>query len=1101
MRVDPTMINASMNRLKSYLRKNGQSQKFAEGEPILRSELFSSEQMGQHGKILACMHVLGPKVKTNQQLLYRLAENETILQDVHDIITEAVKANRQITPAGEWLLDNFYLIEEQIRIARKHLPKGYIKELPRLLNGPSAGLPRVFDIAKEIISHGEGRVDSESLSLLVGSYQTITTLKLGELWAIPIMLRLALIENLRRVAARVASGRIDRDLADSWADKLIEIAEKDPKSLILVIADMARSDPPMSTPFVSEFVRRLQGLSPALAFPLTWIEQRLAETNQTIVQLIQYGNQQQAADQVSISHSIGSLRFLGTMDWREFVESLSHVDKILQRDPSGSYLSMDFNTRDHYRHVIENISKKSSLSEIEVSEQSIKLAEKGSVLKGSADRRAHVGYYLIGKGLPQLERIANIKHSFFSKCRRAISRVPLLFFLGSIMILTITLSWGLFEKVQRDGMESWHLWIFSILLLISTSYISVSLVNWLSTLFVKPKPLPRLDYSKGIPPQSRTLVVVPTMIFNAQNIEDLVMELEVRFLANQDENLHFGLLTDYKDALQEHLEEDESLIQLISKKITELNEKYQGNNKDTFFLFHRPRRWNPQDRKWMGYERKRGKLSDLNSLLREEAQDKFSHIIGNRKVLKRIKYVITLDTDTQLPRDSARQFIGAMSHPLNKPKYDERKHRVTEGYSILQPRVAASLTGTNKSKYAKLFGSEPGIDPYTRVISDVYQDLFGEGSFIGKGIYEVDSFTQALKDHFPENRILSHDLIEGCYARSGLLSDVLLFEDYPASYNQDVTRRSRWIRGDWQLIPWILPVLPKYNSHSRKNPISILSWWKIFDNLRRSLIPFALILLLLTGWTILSSSLFWTGVVIGIIFIPSLLNSLVFLFQKPVEVHIRQHLITTGQSAASQLEQAAFFLSSLPHEAFYSMNALLRTCWRLIISKKRLLEWNTSVKSDHHSSFKLIESFRTIWISPFIASLATTGILLYFPEIPILAWLIIGLWFIFPLVAWWLSRPIVPRVARLTDKQFLFLRNLSRKTWFFFETYVGPEENWLPPDNFQEYPVSVIAHRTSPTNIGLSLLANLSAYDFGYIYTRELLERTSKTFETMNLLE
>ena len=380
------------------------------------------------------------------------------------------------------------------------------------------------------------------------------------------------------------------------------------------------------------------------------------------------------------------------------------------------------------------------------------------------------------------------------------------------------------------------------------------------------------------------LLFLPCLL-NTQNIEDLAEALEVRFLANQDKNLHFGLLTDFKDAAQEKLEEDDQLIQLVSKKITELNEKYPGENKDTFFLFHRPRKWNPKDRIWMGYERKRGKLSDLNSLLRGGPENMFSLIIGNTEVLQKIKYVITLDSDTQLPRDSARQFIGAMSHPLNKPKYDTKKHRVTDGYSILQPRVAVSLPGTNRSRYAKLFGSEPGIDPYTRAISDVYQDLFGEGSFIGKGIYDVDSFEQTLKDRFPENRILSHDLLEGCYARSGLLSDVLLFEEYPASYRTDVNRRSRWIRGDWQLIPWLFPFLPKVNGASRKNPLSLLSWWKILDNLRRSLIPLALTLLLLSGWTILSSSWFWTLVVIGIILIPSLIISVVYIFQKPEEVN------------------------------------------------------------------------------------------------------------------------------------------------------------------------------------------------------------------------
>ena len=1101
MKIGPSIINDSLLRLKSHLWENDLSQKYADGQPPMRSELFSAEQMEQYGKTLAGLHILGPRVDPDQQLLSRLSENEAILLEVHDLVSEAVKANRQITPAGEWLLDNFYLIEEQIRTGRKHLPKGYSKELPRLLNGPSAGLPRVYDIAKEIISHGEGHIDPESLRRFVSAYQTVTTLKLGELWAIPIMLRLALIENLRRIAVRVASGRIDRNLADSWADKMTHIAEKDPTSLILVIADMARSHPPMSTSFVSEFVRRLQGQSPALAFPLTWIEQRLSESNQTTVQLIQFENQQQAADQVSISNSIGSLRFLSALDWREFVESMSHVEQLLHDDPAQAYTSMDFNTRDHYRHVIEKMAKKCSFSEIEVARKSLELAKNGAELNGPEDRTAHVGFYLIGKGLHQLERLIKLKYTLSSICKKTIFRFPLFFYLGSIVLLTLTFCWGILEKAHSDGIGNWLLLALGLLLTLCTSYISIAFVNWLVTLFIKPNPLPRLDYSKGIPQESRSLVVVPTMLLSIQNIEDLAEALEVRFLANQDKNLHFGLLTDFKDAKQEKSEEDDQLIQLISKKITDLNEKYPGENNDNFFLFHRPRKWNPKDQIWMGYERKRGKLSDLNSLLRGGPENVFSTIIGNTSVLKEIRYVITLDTDTQLPRDSARQFIGAMAHPLNKPKYDIIKHRVTDGYSILQPRVAVSLTGTNRSRYAKLFGSEPGIDPYTRAISDVYQDLFGEGSFIGKGIYDVDLFEQTLKDRFPENRILSHDLLEGCYARSGLLSDVLLFEEYPASYKTDVNRRSRWIRGDWQLIPWLFPILPKLNGASRKNPLSLLSWWKILDNLRRSLIPLALTLLLLSGWTILSSPWFWTLIVMGIILIPSLIISVVYLFQKPEEVLLRQHLLAVGQSAARQFYQAVFMLISLPYEAYYSTHALLLTCWRLIISKKRLLEWNSATREEYHSRFEIIKSYQIMWISPVSAILSATCLSILYPLNLVMIWPIIGLWFLFPVIAWWISRPLLPHIAKLTVRQYRFLRELSRKTWSFFETFVGHDDNWLPPDNFQEHPVSVIAHRTSPTNIGLSLLANLSAHDFGYIYTGELLDRTSNAFKTMSSLE
>ncbi len=385
-------------------------------------------------------------------------------------------------------------------------------------------------------------------------------------------------------------------------------------------------------------------------------------------------------------------------------------------------------------------------------------------------------------------------------------------------------------------------------------------MNWAVTLLAVPHPLPRLDYSDGIPPESKTLVVVPTMLVSEKNIEDLAEALEVRFLANQDHNLFFALLTDFRDADKEVMPEDVPLLELARQKIEELNEKYRDPKGGRFFLFHRPRRWNPREKLWMGYERKRGKLADLNSYLRGGARESFSLVVGDTDVLSNVKYVITLDTDTRLPRDSARQFAGAMAHPLNRARYDDARRRVIEGYGIIQPRVAVILQGANRSRYAQLCGSEPGIDPYTRTVSDVYQDLFREGSFIGKGIYDVDAFERALKGRLPENLVLSHDLLEGCHARSGLLSDVQLLEEYPSRYSADVNRRRRWIRGDWQLVRWLLPVIPGSDGRLQKNPLSGLSRWKIFDNLRRSLVPPALLLLFCLGWTILSPAWLWTAV-------------------------------------------------------------------------------------------------------------------------------------------------------------------------------------------------------------------------------------------------
>jgi cyclic beta-1,2-glucan synthetase len=1078
------------NILKEGIRKD---------EP-LRAELFSASQMEQHGESLAAMHSIGHNY-VPERLLSRLSDNEAVLVEVRDLVTVAVKANRRITPAGEWLLDNFYLIEEQIQVAKRLLPKGYAKGLPRLKEGASKGLPRVYDIALEVISHGDGRVDLEGLEGFVAAYQKVTSLRLGELWAIPIVLRLALIENLRRVALRIAADRADRNIADYWADKITETAETDPKNLILAVADMARSHPPMVSSFVAEFTRRIQGHGAPLALPLTWIEQQLSESYVTIEQLVQSENQQQAADQLSMSNSIGSLRFLSAMDWREFVEGMSIVEQTLYEDPAGVYGEMGFATRDRYRHVVEEITEKTTLAENDVARIAVDLARLGVIGENGDTRARHVGFYLIGEGLAQLKVQAGARSSFADMVRSASRRFPLPFYLGSIFLFAFLFVAGVCVETGSYGISSPKLWLVGILSLIAVSQLAIALTNLLSTRLVVPKPLPSMDFSKGIPPDFATLVVVPTMLTTSVHIKHLVEALEVRYLANQDDNLRYGLLTDFRDAPSEKMPGDEELLAAVRLGIEELNKKYPAPTGDAFFLFHRPRLWNPQEGIWMGYERKRGKLAELNTLLRGKDNGGFSLIVGDTPTLWNIKYVITLDTDTELPRDSARHLVGAMAHPLNTPLYDPAKGRIVAGYTILQPRVAVSLPGANKSRYAHMWGSDAGIDPYTRVVSDVYQDLFGEGSFIGKGIYDVDAFESVLKGRFPENIILSHDLIEGCYTRSGLMSDVQLYEEYPARYSSDVSRRRRWIRGDWQILRWLFPGVPAPGTPFQKNPLSLLSRWKILDNLRRSLVPLALTCLALLGWTILPAPWFWTASVFGVMVMPSLVTSLMDVFRKPEDMLTSQHLTGTAHLAGRAVTQAVFTLLCLPYEAYFSGTAIVHTLWRMLISGKGLLEWNPSGESERTNRTSLTGSFRDMWSAP-VTALAVTAYLLYARPGAIPAALpVVVLWFISPFITWWISKPLSRPQAHLDKDQVIFLRKLSRKTWAFFETFVGPDDHWLPPDNYQEEPVAVVAHRTSPTNMGLALLSNLSACDFGYLSVGQFMERTSNALASMAGLE
>ncbi len=1079
------------------------SDKYREEEPPLRAELFGLVQMEEHGKTLAGTHQLLAR-KARDQLLARLAENEIVLREACQLMTQSVKDARQVAPAAEWLLDNFYLIEEQIRTAKRHLPKGYSKELPRLKKvtrtSVQAGHPRVYDLALQTISHGDGRVDLEGLSRFVASYQQVSALTLGELWAIPIMLRLALIENLRRVAVRLVASRINYNLADTWADQMVETAETDPSKLILLVADMARSDPPLVGSFVAELARRLQGQGPALTLPFTWITPRLSEIGLTVEQLVQRESQQQAGDQVSIANSIGSLRQLARVNWQDFVEAMSVVEHTLLRDPHGTYPLMDFATRDHYRHVIERIGRKTRLSELEIAEVAVGLAGEGAITHGKDDRMAHVGFYLVDNGLQQLEQAAAMRVPRIEMTRRAFARSPLFLYLGAILALSILLACGILALTVTLEPPIWPLVVLSLLALLGASQLASGIVNWVVTMLVKPQRLPRLDFSKGIASECAALVVVPTMLFDAEGIDKLCEALEVRFLANRDDHLHFCLLTDFPDAASETTEGDAALLLQARLAIEDLNEKYADVGGGKFLLLHRPRRWNAQEKSWMGYERKRGKLADLNAFLRGVGANPFSCVAGDVDGLSTVKYVITLDTDTQLPRDSARQFVAAIAHPLNRAQYDEGKQRVTKGYGILQPRVSASLPGADASSYQRLCSGESGIDPYTRAASDVYQDLFGEGSFIGKGIYEVDTFEQALGARLPENKILSHDLLEGCHARSGLLSDVHLIEDYPGSYGSDVKRRHRWIRGDWQLLAWLTPFHPNSANGEAglKNPLSALSLWKIFDNLRRSLIPCSLTLLLLVGWMVSPSAWLWSFAVLCVVLTPSLCASLTDLLRKSDDILLMQHLGATLRSTGLHLYQAAMGLVFLPYDAFFSIDAICRALWRMLVSHRRLLEWVPSNAGGNVTGDEsLADSFRRMWFSPVLALAVAIALAFLHPAAWVAAAPFLLAWFFAPAVAAGISRPRVRKEAQLNTEQNMFLFRMARKTWAFYETLVGPEDNWLPPDNIQERPIAVVAHRTSPTNIGLALLANLSAYDFAYIPVAQLLERCSNTLNTM----
>jgi cellobiose phosphorylase len=1060
--------------------------------------MFTVEQLEVHAKALAAAHVLGRR-GGRDHLLKRLAESQRVIARCHDLMSEAHAAGRRLAPAAEWLLDNHYLVEEQVHLARKHFPPGYSRQLPRLKGSDPTGIPRIYDIILQLIRHVDGRVDADALARYIAAYQSVTHLTLGELWSVPIMLRLALIENLRRVAVSISWQRAHRDRAVEWAQRIKESGEKQESAVILVLADMVREDPPLSTAFVAQFTQALQGHGPTTGFVLAWLEHRLAEQGQTIEEVVRAESQSQAADLASMANCIASLRFVNATEWHEFVETHSQTEKILRAEPAGVYGRMDFNTRDEYRHAVEALARRRGIDEEEVARTAVSLAAQRYAAR-SEDVGAHVGYLLVDEGRRHLERALRGHHVARLLPCRPLRGLKLLAYLGPVLLLTGVVAAPL--VMQASLGPDWARPILALCAALAALQCAVATANWYAFIARKPRALPRMDFEHGIPDPCRTMVVVPTLLTGRQRITEIVEALELRYLANRDPNLWFALLTDFGDADRQHMEGDDGLLQLAADGVEELNGKYGNGTRGRFFLFQRPRLYNPQEGCWMGRERKRGKLEDFNALLRGEGGDRFSRIVGDTSQLPSIRYVITLDTDTDLPWGAGWKLVGAAAHPLNRPIMDTSGRRLVRGYAILQPRVGISLRSAQRSRYSRLLAGEVGFDPYTRVVSDLYQDLFGEASYIGKGIYDVLAFRRLLDGRFPENTVLSHDLLESCYARCGQCSDVELLEDCPSGYLADVSRRHRWMRGDWQNVPWLGSTTYDAAGRRVRPCIAALGWWKIFDNLRRTFVAPAYVMLLVLGWVVLPAPLTWTLWIAGLLFVPELLPGLTELMQRPAKLPLWIHLTDVSRSTARRLARTALWLTFLPFEALIAIDAAVRTMWRMLYSRQRLLEWQTAAAAESGAVEGFLGILPRMWVGPALAGAATALLLIVgAPFAGVSASAVLLLWFLSPLVAWWVSQPLRSHIQLLNSHDVDFLRHTARLTWRYFEEFVGPQENWLPPDNCQEHPARRMAHRTSPTNVGLALLSNLAAYDLGYLSGGQLLDRTARTIESMEQMD
>ncbi len=1075
------------------------------GDELIRDELLSAEALERHAEELAAHQRLSERRQSARLLRARLRSNEATLLAGYRTIAKAVVEGRPITPAAEWLVDNYHLVEDQIREIRLDLPPGYYRQLPKLADGPLKGLPRVFDLAWHFIARTDSRFDSDLLRRFVNAYQRVQPLTIGELWAVAITLRIMLVENLRRATHRILAGRQRREDADALADRLL--AARHPQRS--AIEELLKPyDKALMTPtFAAQLVQRLRDQDPVLTPAMLWLETKLNAQGTSTDIVVQNEHLRQSAMTVTVRNIITSMRRVSGVDWAELFETISPIDALL-RGASG-FDQMDFATRDQYRRAIEELARGSHLTELEVAARALAettaAARRGAFVNETEKKRAcDPGYYLISAGRPAFERSIGFRPPVKFWLGRATAALGFLGYIVSIGIVTAALI-GLMLALLGTAHLGWWLTALAVLGLFPAMDGAVALVNRFATSQFAATTLPGLELRDSIPSELRTMVVVPTLLTSPASVAEQVEGLEVHYLASQDGDIHFALLSDWTDATAPNAADDEALLAAAVNGIAGLNERYGPAPKgDRFILLHRRRVWNESQRRWMGWERKRGKLHELNRLLRGARDTTFITQGQNAACVPAgVRYVITLDADTRLPREAARRLVGKMAHPLNRPRFDPRTGRVVEGYAVLQPRITATLpTGKEQSLFQRLFSTSGGIDPYTAAVSDVYQDLFGEGSYAGKGIYDVDLFEAALADRVPENTLLSHDLFEGIFARAGLVSDIELFEDFPSRYDVAASRLHRWARGDWQLLPWIFGRGAPGNDQDQ-SAIPLGGLWKMLDNLRRTLSPPASVLALAIGWTLpLNLSLLWTGFILATISIPPLLPVFGALLPPRPGISMRSHLQALSRDFALALSQFAFSVTFLAHQASLMIDAIARTLFRLFFTHRRLLEWVTAAQARYRSRLDIVSAYSQMAGAIAIAAGAMALSLAFGSYSSLVAAPTVALWVLSPLIARWSSTsPLTADRAAVAPQDADALRLVARRTWRYFEKFVTTADNMLPPDNFQEEPDPVIAHRTSPTNIGLYLLSVIAARDHHWIGTVHMVERLEATFATIHRLE
>ncbi len=1057
-------------------------------EPPNRSEIFGPERFAQHGRSLAATHRAEPTRSRKATFFPRLHENVRVLREAHRYIGAQAKTGYDVSPAAEWLLDNFHLIEAQLKEIHDGLPRRYYRDLPLLTDEPLAGLPRVYGVAWAFVAHTDGAFDEALLTSFLQAYQSERELAVGELWALPTTLRLVLVENLRRLSERVATNKAARELANLYCDR---IDEQGPLDLDRVLALIERRG--AARTFLAQIAQRLQDPRNAAQMRMReWLQRAMPDV--ALVQTQQPA--EQAADNLSVSNAIGSLRLIGNADWAEIVARTSTTMQLLLSSPAFEAERVD--TRNETLHEIERLARRSGRSETEIARTLLELTRRA----GDDPAAAAPSHWLQGPGRAALVERFGLDERARRFARICLRRAALPAYLGTIAAGTAGLvAWMLVGHSAALASADAALWLTlltAVLMLFPASEAVVAIVNRLISESAPPARLPRLAFAHGIPADHRVIVVIPALLTNPTAATDLAHRLELHYLANPEPNAQFALLTDWVDAATQALPSDGPVLDAAVRHVNELNARHPvaEGRAARFLVLHRERRYSRTERRWIGWERKRGKLEQLIDLLVDPESADAAHAFIDLEALSRVepqtRYIVTLDGDTQLPPGRLRELVGVAAHPRNEPQVDAKRRCVRHGYAILQPRVVTPLPSPeNVTTYHWLFAGQCGIDPYSAASSEVYQDVFCEGTFAGKGLLNVRAMHVVLSGRLPHGRVLSHDLLEGSIARCAAVTDVTVIEDAPFHADVAASRVHRWTRGDWQLLPFML--------HPRRYRMRTVNRWKMFDNLRRSLVaPMSLGLILFAlGSGVVSP---WAALLlIGAAFIAGpLMGSAAAFAPSRDEIAMRRFFAEAGVDLMRALLSGAWLLAQLLQHSLMNLDAVIRALYRMALSKRHLLEWTTAASAQANASTRLGAIARKHWAVPVVALALLVALRAAGSPTPLLAAGLCIVWGATPIWTWWVSRPRRPRRdASLPPADQAYLEGMARDTWRLFERCVGADDNHLPPDNLQLTPHSMVAHRTSPTNIGLYLLSAACARRFGWIGTQELLQRTEATLETL----